>query len=118
MGNGVPMINENGEPREIRVDVHAETRIDGNKNMVGERYNHVVVKAEEEEAAAGANGAGPANVIANGVGGNGGGGGKRKIQDVEREEPDVASAGLRIKLEPAEDEEDEQDHSVKRPRHG
>lgn len=72
----------------------------------------MVVKAEAEEVIAVENGDAHANAIANG----GGSGVKRKIQQVEREEQDVASAGLRIKLEPADEEEE--DHSVKRPRCG
>lgn len=75
----------------------------------------MVVKAEAEEVVAVENGDAHARAIANG--GNGGSGGKRKIQKVERDEQDVASAGLRIKLEPLDDEAEE-DHSVKRPRHG
>lgn len=34
---GVPMIDENGRPRPIRVEVKAETTIEGSRNVVGER---------------------------------------------------------------------------------
>lgn len=37
MGSGVPMIDEEGRPRPILVEVMAVTRIDGSKNVVGEK---------------------------------------------------------------------------------
>ncbi len=36
-GAGVPMIDEEGRPRPIKVSVLAGTRVDGNKNVVGEK---------------------------------------------------------------------------------
>lgn len=35
--HGIPMIDENGRPRPIKVEVRAETRVDGSKNVVGEK---------------------------------------------------------------------------------
>lgn len=35
--HGIPMIDENGRPRPIKVEVQAHTSIDGSKNVVGER---------------------------------------------------------------------------------
>jgi hypothetical protein len=35
--NGIPMIDENGRPRTIKVEVMAETRVEGSKNVVGEK---------------------------------------------------------------------------------
>ncbi|KAG0649557.1 hypothetical protein D0Z07_3818 [Hyphodiscus hymeniophilus] len=35
--HGIPMIDENGRPRSIKVEVRAETAIDGSKNVVGEK---------------------------------------------------------------------------------
>lgn len=36
-GGGVPMIDEEGRPRPIRVEVVAETRVEGAGNVVGEK---------------------------------------------------------------------------------
>ena len=36
-GMGVPMIDEDGKPRPLKFEVVAETRVTGNKNVVGER---------------------------------------------------------------------------------
>lgn len=36
-GIGVPMIDEDGRPRPIKVNVVAETTVTGSKNVVGER---------------------------------------------------------------------------------
>ena len=35
--DGIPMIDENGRPRPIKVEVMAETTIEGSKNVVGEK---------------------------------------------------------------------------------
>lgn len=129
MGGGVPMVDGNGAPREIRVDVQAETRIEGSKNMVGEKYNHLVVKAEEEDEViiVDEDGVAEDRRIENGNGGpaaGAGGRGKRKAaaavqmdRQIKHQEPNVARAGLRIKLEPLDNQEEQADHSVKRPRH-
>lgn len=34
---GVPMIDEDGHPRPIRIEVKAETKIEGSKNVIGDR---------------------------------------------------------------------------------
>lgn len=36
-GSGVPMIDEEGRPRPVKVHVMAETRVQGCRNVVGER---------------------------------------------------------------------------------
>ena len=36
-GFGIPMIDENGRPRPISVEVQAETRVEGSRNVVGEK---------------------------------------------------------------------------------
>lgn len=35
--DGIPMIDENGRPRPLKVDVKAEVTVQGNKNVVGEQ---------------------------------------------------------------------------------
>lgn len=35
--NGLPMIDEQGRPRPIKIDVMADTRVEGSRNVIGER---------------------------------------------------------------------------------
>lgn len=35
--DGLPMIDEDGRPRPVRVEIHAEITIDGARNVIGEK---------------------------------------------------------------------------------
>lgn len=52
--SGVPMIDEEGRPRPIKVDVTAETRVEGSKNVVGEKAVLAAVVCKEDAKKKGA----------------------------------------------------------------
>lgn len=43
IAGGVPMIDENGRPRPIIIDVDAGTRVEGSDNVLGEKAAHISV---------------------------------------------------------------------------
>jgi hypothetical protein len=47
-GHGVPMIDEEGRPRPIAVTAIAEVKIEGSKNVVGEKVRPMAPKPAED----------------------------------------------------------------------
>lgn len=46
---GVPMIDENGRPRQVTVEIQAEIKVEGSKNIIGEKAVLSTVSGKREE---------------------------------------------------------------------
>ena len=57
IAGGVPMIDENGRPRPIIIDVDAGTRIEGSDNVLGEKAARAAVPTPSAKQGAAQNGA-------------------------------------------------------------
>lgn len=55
IAGGVPMIDENGRPRPIIIDVDAGTRIEGSDNVLGEKAAHISIPTPSAKQASGQN---------------------------------------------------------------